>query len=330
MAGSGSSLLDLLEVQVGTESTFGTAVTPTARLMGVQNFALDPGVKSKVFHDRRGSLAPGYLANILEVTPAATLETLGTYEDLCYLLDNLLGNASPSGAGPYVRAYSGPIGSVPTPRLLTWVYGDGTNCYKLTSGLISKLTLKGATGAPMTATADLIGASVTAGTKASLSDRTVNVAMGDHMALYVDSWGGTIGSTALANTSYEYELTIDAKRAVDAYFGNILPQSYHEDDGANGWDVMLKLKLEFNAADKAQFDALISSSTLYQRQVRLLSTSSPRIAQLDFAGTSEAAPKFGDDRNGVLAFEVDLKGTYNTALGNYFKASVTNAVSTLA
>src|SRR5262245_44930271 len=99
MAGSGSTLLDLMQVQVGTESTWGTAVTPTAKVMGVQTFMLDPGVKSEVFHDRRGSVAPGYLANVLEVRPAAPLEILSTYEDGCYLLDNLFGQASPSGTG---------------------------------------------------------------------------------------------------------------------------------------------------------------------------------------------------------------------------------------
>lgn len=330
MAGSGSSLLDLLEVQIGTESSFATAVTPTAKLMGVQNFALDPGIKTLLHHDRRGSLAPAYLANVASVEPVAPLEVLGTYEDICYLLDNLLGQATPSGAGPYVRAYSGPIGSVPSPRLLTWVYGDGTNCYKLTSGLISKLTVKGATGAPMMCTADLIGALVDGGTKASLNDRTVNVSMGDHMALYVDTWGGTIGTTALAATSYEYELTIDSKRKTDVYFGALAPASYHEDDGAAGWDVMLKLKLEFNAADKAIYDALITTSAVFQRQFRLKATNSTRIIQFDVAGTSEQAPRFGDDRNGVLAFECNVRGTYNSTLGNYLKASVTNGVSTLA
>jgi hypothetical protein len=329
MAGSGSSLLDLLEVQVGTESNFGTAVTPTAKLMGIQNFALDPGIKSKVYHDRRGSLAPGYLEAIESIEPAAPLEMLVTYEDVCYLLDNLLGQATPSGAGPYTRNYAGPVGSVPSPRLLTWVYGDGTNCYKLTSGLLSKLTLKGETGAPMMATADLIGKDVTAGTKAALSDRSVAVAMGDHMALYIDAWGGTIGTTLLSAASWSYELTLDAKRKVDIYFGNLAGQSYHEDDGANGWDVMLKLKLEFNAALKAQYDALISQAAVYQRQVRLKSTSGTKVLQLDFAGTAEESPRFGDDRNGVLVFEVGLKGEYNAGLGNYFKAQSINSVSSL-
>jgi hypothetical protein len=330
MAGSGSSLLDLLEVQVGTESTWGTAVTPTAKLMGVQNFALDPGIKAKVFHDRRGSLAPGYLEALESIEPAAPLELLVTYEDICYILDNLLGQASPSGAGPYTRNYAGPVGAVPSPRILTWLYGDATNCYKLAGGLISKLTLKGETGAPMMATADLIGKDVTAGTKASLSDRAVSVAMGDHMAIYVDAWGGTIGTTLLNAASWNYELTIDSKRKVDMYFGALAGQSYHEDDGANGWDVMLKLKLEFNAALKAQYDALISQAAVYQKQVRLKSTSGTKVLQFDFAGTSEESPRFGDDRNGVLIFETALKGEYCPALGNYFKAQSINSVSSLA
>jgi len=329
MAGSGSSLLDLLEVQVGTESNFGTAVTPTAKLMGVQNFALDPGIKAKAFHDRRGSMAPAYLTALTGIEPAAPLELLATYEDIDFILDNLCGQATPSGSGTYTRNYAAPIGSVPSPRLLTWVYGDGTNCYKLTSGLISKCTFKGENGAPMMVTADLIGALVDGGTKASLSDRSVSLVMGDHLVPYIDAWGGTIGTTALSAASWSYELTIDAKRKLDAYFGNLAPQSYHEDDGANGWDVMLKLKLEFNAANKAQYDALISTSAVYQKQVRLKSTSGSKVLQFDIAGTSEESPRFGDDRGGVLAFETTLKGTYNTALGNYFKAQSINAVSSL-
>jgi hypothetical protein len=315
---------------LGTQSVFLTAVTPTVKLMGVQNFALDPGVKAQVFHDRRGSAAPGYLSALTRIEPAAPLELLGTYEDIAYVLDNLFGQATPSGSGTYVRDYAAMLGTVPTPRILTAVYGDGTNCYKLTGGLISKATFKGETGAPMTVTCDLIGKDVTSGTKASLSDRAVNVAMGDHMALYVDTWGGTMGATALATVSYSYELTIDAKRKVDMYFGALAGQSYHEDDGANGWDVMLKLKAEFNTATKALYDALISQSAVYQKQIRLKSTSGTNIIQFDIAGTSEESPRFGDDRDGVLAFETTLKGTYNSGLGNYFKASNTNNVATLA
>lgn len=331
MPGSGSTLIDLMSVQVGTESGgWGTAVTPTAKLMGVQNLSFDPGVMAEVFHDRRGSLAPGYLSALTTIDPAAPLEILSTYEDTCYLLDNLCGQASPSGTGPYTRNYSGALTSVPSPRILTWVYGDATNCHKLAGGLISKLVAKGENGKPMMINCDLIGKDVTAGSLAALSDRTVNVCMGDHMALYIDAWGGTIGSTQISTTAYAYELTIDAKRKVDHYLGSLAGQAYHEDDGAEGWDVMLKLSLEFNAAVAAQYTALISQSAVYQKQVRLKSSSSTNVLQFDIAGTSEKSPVFGSDRDGVLTFDVELRGTYNSGLGNYFKAQSLNSVSTLA
>lgn len=331
MAGSGSSLLDLLQIQVGKQTNFTTPIAaPTAKLMGVQNLTIPPGVLAMVHHDRRGSLAPGYLASLAEIRPEGiALEMLGLYEDGCYLLDNLCGEATPSGSDPYTRDYAAPIGAVPAPRILTLVYGDATNCYAVNGLLISKLTVKGENGKPMMITADCIGRDVGTDALAALNDRSVNVAMGDHMAVYIDAWGGTIGSTAIAATAYTYELVIDAKRKGDIYLGNLSASSYHEDDGAEGWSGSLKLSLELNAASKAQLDALISQSTLYQRQVRLTSTQGTNVLRFDFAGTSEQAPDLFSDRDGVVTFETTLTGTYNPTLGNWFKAQSVNGVSAL-
>jgi len=329
MAGSGSSLLDLLQIQVGEETTWGTAVAATAKLMGVEDLTLMPGVKGKVFHDRRGSLAPGYLAELLEIMPTGKMPMIASYQDICYVFDNLLGEATPSGVGPYTRDYAGPLGTVPTPKILTMIYGDATNCYKLAGGLISKATFKGSSGSNMAIETELMGKVVTTGSLAALSDRVVNVAMGDHMAVYIDAWGGTMGATIIACTAYEYELTIDAKRKGDLFLGSLTACNYHEDDGADGWDVMLKLSLELNAVSKAQLDALISTSAIYQRQIRLKSTSGTNVIQFDVAGTSEESPDIFTSRDGVVTFETQLKGTYNTGLANYLKIQSINGVSAL-
>lgn len=323
-------LLDLLQVQAGTESTWGTPVTPTVKLMGIEDISLDPGIEAQVFHDRRGSLAPGYLAALTAVMPTGKMDILGTYEDHPYYLDNLCGQATPSGAGPYVRDYAAPIGAVPTPRKLTLPYGDATDCYKLAGMLISKLVIKGENGAPQRWNAEFLAKDISAGALAALSDRTVNLAMGDHMAIAIDAWGGTIGATAIATAAYSYELTIDAKRKGDQFLGALSAGNWHEDDGAEGWDGELKLMLELNSASRSQLTALLSTSTLYQRQVRLLSTSGTQIIRLDFAGTSIKAPEVFEDRDGVVTFSCTLKGTYNPTLGNWFKAQSTNSVATLA
>ena len=69
---------------------------------------------------------------------------------------------------------------------------------------------------------------------------------------------------------------------------------------------------------------------MYQRQIRIKSTSGTSIIQFDFAGSSEESPAYGEDRDGVLTFDVELAGTYNSTLGNYFKAQVVNSVSAMA
>jgi hypothetical protein len=331
MAGSGSSLLDLLQIQIGKQTNFTTPLAaPTAKLMGVTNLTLPPGVTAMLHHDRRGSIAPGYLANVAEVRPEGiALEQLGLYEDSCYLLDNFFGEATPSGAGPYTRDYAAPIGAVPAPRILTMVYGDATNCYAANGLLASKLSIKGENGKPMTITAECIARDIGTDALAALSDRTVNVAMGDHMAVYIDAWGGTIGSTAIAATAYAYELTIDAKRKGDIYLGALSAASYHEDDGAEGWTGSLKLSLELNAASKAQLDALIASTAVYQRLIRLASTSGTNVLRFDFAGMSEKAPDLFSDRDGVATFDVELTGMYNPTLGNWCKVQSVNSVSAL-
>lgn len=323
-------LLDLLQVQAGTEGAWGTPATPTVKLMGVEDITLDPGIEAQLFHDRRGGLAPGYLAALTAITPSGKADVLGTYEDIAYYLDNVFGQAAPSGAGPYTRAYAAPIGTAPSPRILTLAYGDATDCYRLEGLLISKLTLKGENGAPMRLSAEFVSKNIGAGALAALNDRTVTVSMGDHMALFVDTWVGTIGSTALATAAFAYELTLDAKRKTDQYLGSLTAGNWHEDDGAEGWSGELKLSLELNGASRAQLTALASTSALYQRQVRLAATSGTNVIRFDFAGSSLKAPTLFEDRDGVATFETTLTGTYCPVLGNWVKAQVVNSVTTLA
>ena len=248
MAGSGSSLIDLLQTQVGKQTVWATAVAATAKLMGIQDIKLNPNTRGKVYHDIRGSLAPGTIAALTEAMPDGKMSWLGLYDDMPYHLDALFGTATPSGSGPYTYTYAAPIATVPSPRIQTCIYGDATNCYRLTGMLPSKVVIKGSNGGPMMGSSDIFAQLFDAGSLAGLSDRAVTVAMGDHVAIYIDAWGGTIGTTAIAATAFTYEITIDTKRKPDQYLGSLSPSSYHEDDGAKGWDAKLKLELEFNAA----------------------------------------------------------------------------------
>jgi hypothetical protein len=333
-----TTLKALTKVEIGSEVTWGTAVEPTQKLLGVTDITLVPKVVAARYPEMRGSLAPSYLAAVEEESAEGSMEMLVTYEHFVYLLENMCGtDASVTGAGPYTRDYAAPTTAAPTsPRVLTIVHGHSTNAYHMTGALVQKLTIKGDTGKPLTATADLIGKEVATGTFAdpALTDDTVNVAMGSHVLLYVDAWGGTIGSTAVATTAFEFELSIDTKRGLDFHLGALTPGAYHE-GAEDGWDGELKLMMEFNATSKAYLDAIIDSSNgVFQKQVRIKATTGSagtlKTVQFDFAGMSEEAPEILTYRDGVATVELTLMGHYNPTLANWFKAQVLNGVAALA
>lgn len=322
-----ASLKNLLSTQVGKQTVFATAVTPTAKLMGVTDCQFTPINNAKVLEELRGSLAPGFNAVLTEIGATGKLTMYGSYQDLSYMLEGLLGTVTPTGAGPYVRAGSAPGASAPAPRIQTLVWGDGTNCYKATGMLPTKIVLKGASKQPLMAEVDWIAHDVSTGALAALSDRAIGVAMSQDALIYVDAWGGTIGSTALSAIAWDFALTIDAKRALDHYLGSLAPGAYHE---GTKYDGSLQLNLELQSGSKAYLDEIIGGSAVHQRQARVkYTTGASQILQFDFAGSTEKAPNVFEYRDGVVGVKIPYAATYNSSLGNWFAYSNTNSVSAL-
>lgn len=322
-----ASLKDLLSVQVGKQTLIGTAVAGTAKLMGVTDCQFTPINDAERLKEIRGSLAPAYNVVLTKIGATGKLSMYGSYQDINYLVESLLGTISPTGANPYVRAVAAPVGTVPTPRIQTLIWGDGTNCYKATGMLVTKLTIKGASNAPLMVEADWIAYSVTTGSLAGLSDRSISVAMSQDALLYVDAWGGTIGSTAIAAIAWDFQLVIDSKRALDWYLGALGPGNYHE---GSDYDGSLDLNLELQSGSKAYLDEIIGGTAVHQRQVRIKYTQgASAITQFDFAGSSEKAPAIFDYRDNVVGVKISYGATYNSGLANWLAYSNTNAVSAL-
>ncbi len=259
--------LELLQLQRGKQSAFVTAVAATAKCAGVTKVSFKPAIKNDLRKHVRGSLAPGYLSAITEIGATGSIEEDVSYEDAPYDWDGLCGIATPSGVGPYVYAYNAPLTSKGTNRLDTFIYGNATDgVYKLAGAVMTKYTLKSNKQGVSSVTKEYLAYDVTTGTLASLSDRTVNFVTGADTVIYLDAWGGTIGTTALTATMYDYELTIDTKRATKRHM-TIRPDSYKEPS----WDVKLKLSMEFNATSKTQLDAIlgVTPNAAYQKQFRI-------------------------------------------------------------
>jgi hypothetical protein len=317
---------DLLQVQVGKETVWGTSVSATAKLMGVDDCPLEPVVDAEQHEEYRGSLSPGFLTDLDHVQAKGRIAGKMTYEDL-HWIEGLFGVATPGGAGPYTRAYVAPTTTAPTPRIQTLIKGNGTDTYKAEGILPIDAEFTFATNTAVRYSHNLLGETYASGASlAALSDRAVNVVMGDQIALYIDNFGGTIGTTAISTAFFKGALKITPKRTQYPKMGSLLDAGYV--DGKFGGT--LNLTLLFDATSKAYLDAVLAASSVFQKLVRIKATKSTAVLQFDFAGSSLKSPAIFDVENDVVAVNLELTGTYDSgAFANWLKINSTNSVSAL-
>lgn len=321
----------LTQWQAATESNWGVPVAPTVRLMGIPKSAkMVPDNKTGIYDDVRNGFQGSGLVGLEQIGGKVDVPMMATFEDLPYYLDNGLGQATPTGTGPYVRTYQLPVGSLTAPRIQTLLHGNsqtGGGVYTLTGGLITQIKFSVKIGGPAQMTASYIGKQIdTSQTIQVLSDRTVTTIMGQPWVVYLDAWGGTIGTTQLTATVIGFDLTVDLARQVVRSVDSVTPDTWEQ----TGHKVALDLILRFNATTKTQVDAYVAQTAAIQKQIRLKQTNGTQICQFDFAGTVTKNNNIYDDQNEVLTTTMGLEGTYNASLANQFKASVTNSVAVLA
>lgn len=317
---------DLIQQQVGKETTWGTSVTPTAKLMLVDSLDLEPVVEADIHDEARGTLIPGYLADLKKIGAKGKVTGKQSFEDL-HFLEGLLGVASPTGVGPYVRAYTAPDTSAPTPRIQTIVKGNGSNYYTGEGMLPTDAEFTFDTNNPLRYSYSLIGEEITtAQALAALSDRTVAAAMAQHVSLFIDSAGGTIGSTAISTAFFKGALKINGKRTTYPGMGSTKDAGF-VDGKFNG---TLELEMLFDATTKGYLDAILGG-TLFQKLVRIkFQKDTNHILTFDFSGVALQSPKPFEVANDVTMLKFTLNAIYDSgAFANWFKVSSTNQVSAL-
>lgn len=315
------------DVQIGTQSVWGTGVAATARLMGIEDLTITPVVNSIVIPSLNGQLTRGNVAEIVEINGKANINGAVSFEDLPYWFDNIFGQATPSGGGPYTRAYAAPAGTDPTRRILSLYKGYSSTVYRLVGGLVNEFTIKGEVGAPVTFEAALVGAKVEGATLASLSDRDVNYALPHNIDLYIDDFGGAVGTTQITGlTHLTFELKLMPNIALDKGLGSQAATGYHPDTFTGS----LSLGLELAATTKAYLDDIIAASATLTKQVRLDIARGTDQIIFDFAGAIIESPNAIDEADGMVSLNLnfeDLKD--NTGLGNWFESTIINDVASL-
>jgi len=322
------TLNDLLTIQAGRETSWASAVPATVQLLGLDSFNLLPLVESELKPDLRATQVPAYAAVINKIAARADFAGQWLYEDSCYWLEGLMGIVTPTGSGPYTRTYTAPQSNsgVASPRLFTLYKGDNTDAYRMVGGLVSELTFNAASDGIGQVSGKLLGQQVQGGAVlASLADRSVNVVMGDHLALYLDAWGGTLGATPLTASSFAYTLHIDTRRRLRHFLNARTPGAWLD----SRWSATLALRLAFNASTKPVLDNLLAG-TLQQQQIRLEAINGlGASARLDFTGTLLTSPKLYDDESNQSTLHLTYAATYHPTFANWFKARVVNNLSAL-
>jgi len=328
MPASSTQITPLYKYQIGKETTWGTAVAATAQLGMVEDMTFQPEVKAENVMDSRGTLAPAYQAALYGSHGTAKMTGILSYEDAPYFFDNMMGEATPTGSNPYTYAYTAPLGTLPTRRVLTVIRGAAaplSNIYTLAGGVIQEATFKCESQQPLKYDLTLVGKNIATGTLASLSDRSLTPIMAHQGTIFIDAVGGTIGTTAVTTLWFSWELNMKSNADVNFGIGSQNAVGFRE----GKWEVTEKFKMEIDATTKAMLDSVIGTSLL-QKQIRVkFTTGASAICQFDTGISFLAAPEVTTDTDGISTLEFEATGIYNTALGNYLKTSVTNTVSAL-
>jgi len=207
------------QLQLGQETTWGTGVAATARLMGVTDFSFDYADTVEVI-DEMGWLSPSSIARSVEVHAEGSITARATYEDIMYFGAGLVALSS-AGTGPYTWTFAAPTTAAPVPKIYTMEFADADGApYEADGCLISTLSITGEAGGLWEVQANVLGETIVqAAMTTSLNTRDVNaIAMSDTV-LYLDTWGGTMGTTSVGATLISFALEIQHQPAPEAVCG---------------------------------------------------------------------------------------------------------------
>lgn len=329
-----TNIMDLFELRMGKEissDAWGTAVAQTHKVMGVTDFTISPMVESAQIKDHLGSLAPGYNTVYNRKHASGSLSGNVNYEYLPHWLDGLFGVATPSADTEYTYAYTAPLGTEPTPQVYTMAWGkaDAAESIKsLVGATVNTFQMTGDAGGALTYTVGLIGKSVDTDTfdSAAEANSTVVFARGCDVALAIDPSSDAAGTTAIANTWFDFDLNINANRSPFWHLGSCTPTDYKD----ARWDATLRLGLELNATSAAWLDAILATTTTpLERVVKITATNGVNAITVTFNGISLDAPQVVTDKDGIASVDWTLSGQYHATLGNYLTMSVKNTIATM-
>lgn len=264
-------------VNIGLESTAGTAVAATKQWRGVGQMLDDQ--RTLMFVDELNAIpVPTNRTYIPKLLAGLSLaETEATFEQLPYILAAGMKNVSTGvqdGAGTgYVYAYDAAVGStLNSIRTYTIETGDDQQAEEAEYCFCTDFNIKGTAGEAVKMSANFVGRRVTNTTFSSISLINVEEILAGLGVVYADDEGGTIGTTQLSNSVLNFDLSVTTgwkpKFFID---GNALYFGIHYFD-MSAYQATLKLTFEHDST-------AVAAKTNWRNEVG-------KLIRLQFAGSA--------------------------------------------
>ena len=314
----------LRKIQLGRESTAGTAVAATTiwRGMGL----LEDQREIKHVDEQIGVALPTTRAYVPKLGAQIAFDAIeATFQQLPHILEAGIRTDTPASDGSgYVYEYAMPTTAVNTIKTYTIEGGDNQLAQEADYCFVESFKISGNAGEGVMMEATWRGRDVVDTTfTGALSAPTL--IPGDHIVfggstLAIDAVGGTLGATVIASTLLSFEL--DVTTGLKAKFTNLGKDFDFVYFDRGSFSATLKLVYEHNAAADAQRD-LYEAATPRQLRLKFVgpalgtpgSTYTTLGLEIDAAGVYTAMP-YGDvDGNATVEAEMQIGYDMTAALG---------------
>lgn len=298
--------------QIGKETTYGTAVAATR----IMYFGEDSGL-TKEREPRPHRFATGSRSGVRDFTlgPSVVGGTvsmpLSASEIIELLLLGVQGGVTPTGGG--------------TPKLWTFVpgtslesatleYNDGAVARRAYGVHVDALTFTGSANGPNEVSATLFGKELEAqALTGALTHRVPDFIEGWETKLYIDAFGGTAGTTNIAATLINWDVS----------FGNQLARKYFADNtnttgAVTTGEIEVTANLTFEASASQSATEFTNWLAATKRLVRLefgqnvvISGGDKKFVTIDIPGAWSAYDLGQTDEN-TRAYQLTLQYVYDT------------------
>lgn len=322
--------------QAGLESTRGTAVAATRKVYA----QIEPSYEKPLsfFTDTSGTFSARRRQSYGRERVSFSATDLATFEDLPWWLQMAVkGGVTGSGSASvgYTYAFQ-PSLSTDDLKSMTLEFGESGNPYKTDQVMVDSFTLRGDPDNDnepgWMLEAQMMGRTVSTTTyTGSLTDRTTEAITARGTKLYVDTSAAGIGGTQLTGHLINWSITGN---------NNIHYKAFAEDETSYAANKVGRGERTYDGEVTVEFDAdttaigwskLRAGSAIYlrlEREGSTIATTYKKKLTIDMAAYISSI-SFGD-REGNMTATVGFNAFYDSTLGFDFKATVINALSTLA